>query len=220
MDAVLQLAESLLASPWLYLLVIVLTLVDGVLPVVPAETVVLTTAAYAVTGQPDALPLLAAACLGAVAGDVTAHHIGRGAGPLARWARRRRGIGPLLGWAEKELMARGGMLIISARFIPGGRTATTVASGVIGYPRRRFVLFAAIAAAAWALYYVGIGMLGGLAFRDQPLIGVALGIGMALAVGGTIEAVRALRRRRRRGADVSRPRPAERVACPAPVRGA
>ncbi|GAA1487650.1 DedA family protein [Brachybacterium sacelli] len=218
MDAVLHLAETLLASPWLYVLVIALTAFDGLLPVVPAETVVLTAAAYAMTGGPDALPLLLAAWTGALAGDVAAHHVGRGAGPLARWARRRRWVGTMLGWAEKELMARGGMLIVSARFVPGGRTATTVASGVIGYPRRRFVLFAALAAALWSLYYVGIGMLGGLAFRDQPLLGVALGIGMALAVGGTIEAVRAVRRRRREA--VTRPRPAGRVSSPAPVRGA
>ncbi|APX32037.1 hypothetical protein BH708_04035 [Brachybacterium sp. P6-10-X1] len=218
MDAVLQLAETLLASPWLYLLVIVLTTFDGLLPVVPAETVVLTAAAYAVSGQPDVLLLVLAAWTGAVAGDVAAHHLGRGAGPLARWARRRRWIGSLLGRAERELMARGGMLIVSARFVPGGRTATNVASGVVGYPRRRFAAFAALAAALWSVYYVGIGMLGGLAFRDQPLWGVGLGIGMALAVGGSIEAVRTLRRRRRER--ISRPRPAERAACPAPVRGA
>ena len=38
MDAVLHLAESLLASPWLFALVAVLALFDSVLPIVPAET--------------------------------------------------------------------------------------------------------------------------------------------------------------------------------------
>ena len=216
MDAVLHLAESLLASPWLFALVAVLALFDSVLPIVPAETVVIAAAAYAATGNPNALLLIGAAWAGALIGDVAAHHLGRGLGPVTGWLRRRKLSGPLVERAEKELRSRGGMLIISARFIPGGRTATTLASGMIAYPRVRFIGFAAIAALLWSLYTVGIGMLGGLAFHDQPLLGVGLGIGIALAVGGSIEAVRSLRSRRRER--LSRPRSAGSGVCPAPVR--
>ena len=216
MDAVLHLAESLLASPWLFALVAVLALFDSVLPIVPAETVVIAAAAYAATGSPNALLLIGAAWAGALIGDVAAHHLGRGIGPVTRWLRRGKLSGPLVERAEKELRSRGGMLIISARFIPGGRTATTLASGMIGYPRARFIGFAALAALLWSLYTVGIGMLGGLAFHDQPLLGVGLGIGIALAVGGSIEAVRSLRNRRRER--LSRRRSAVSGVCPAPVR--
>ena len=90
MDAVLHLAESLMGSPWLYLLVLGLTAADGVLPVMPGETVVIAAAAYAVTGEPALLGLLAAAWAGALCGDLVSHQLGRGAGPLARWFRRRR----------------------------------------------------------------------------------------------------------------------------------
>ena len=200
MDAVLHLAESLMGSPWLYLLVLGLTAVDGFLPVVPGETVVIAAGAYAVAGEPSALGLLAAAWAGALCGDVVSHHLGRGAGPLARWFRRRRWGGALLGWAERELTARGGMLLVSARFIPGGRTATTLTSGIVRYPRSRFVGFAALAGLLWALYYVGVGALGGMVFQQQPLLGVAMGIGTAIVLGGGIELVRSLRARRRRHA--------------------
>lgn len=223
MDAVLQLAQTLLASPWLYALVLGVTLLDAVIPLVPGETLVITAAAYAVTGSgPEAPLVLLAAWAGALCGDVIAHHLGRGAGPLTAWLRRRRWGGAMLDWAQRELTARGGMLLISARFLPGGRTATAFASGAIGYPRARFVGFAAIAGLLWSLYSVGIGMLGGLAFHEQPLIGVALGIGLALAVGGSIEGVRALRGRRlrRRETEVSRRAIAEPAASPAPARGA
>lgn len=197
MDAVLHLAQALLDSPWLYALVLSLALLDGVIPIVPGETVVITAAAYAVSGSgPDALLVLLAAWAGALGGDVIAHHVGRGAGPLTAWFRRRRWGGAVFAWAQRELMARGGMLLISARFIPGGRTATTIASGAIGYPRARFVGFAALAGLLWALYSVGIGMLGGLAFREQPLLGVALGIALALALSGAMEGLRAMRMRR------------------------
>ena len=194
MDAVLHLAESLLASPWLFALVAVLALFDSVLPIVPAETVVIAAAAYAATGSPNALLLIGAAWAGALIGDVAAHHLGRGIGPVTRWLRRGKLSGPLVERAEKELRSRGGMLIISARFIG----------------------FAALAALLWSLYTVGIGMLGGLAFHDQPLLGVGLGIGIALAVGGSIEAVRSLRNRRRER--LSRRRSAVNGVCPAPVR--
>src|SRR5699024_8262580 len=99
-------------------------------------------------------------------------------------------------WARKGLHRRGGMLLIAARFIPGGRTATTFTSGVVAYPRPRFAVFSVIAGLAWASYSVGIGFAGGLAFQDRPLIGVALGIGIALVIGTAIEGIRHLRRRR------------------------
>lgn len=219
MDAVLDLAQTLLTSPWLYALVAVLALFDAIFPVVTAETVVIAAAAYAATGEPNALLLIGAAWAGALIGDVAAHHLGRGIGPVTRWLRRGKLSGPLVLRAEQELRHRGGMLIISARFIPGGRTATTVASGMIAYPRARFVAFAAVAAGLWGIYSVGIGMLGGLTFRDQPLLGVGLGIAIALTIGGAIEALRALHGRRRlrpaRRQRLSRQRSAGSDACPA-----
>lgn len=237
MDAVLHLAESLMGSPWLYLLVLGLTALDGVLPVVPGETVVIAAGTYAVTGEPNAVGLLVAAWIGALCGDVISHHLGRGAGPLARRFRRRRWGGALVEWAQRELTARGGMLLVSARFVPGGRTATTLTSGIVGYPRSRFVGFAALGGFLWALYYVSVGMLGGLVFQQQPLLGVAMGIGTALVLGGGIELIRALRARRRtrrapapdgppasrshaRSSSVSPPARAALGACPAPGRGA
>jgi len=195
-DSILHLAESLMGSPWLYLLVLCLAALDGFFPIVPSETVVIAAAAYAVTGAPNALLILVVAWAGAVCGDLISHHLGRGAGPIARWFRRRRWGGALLGWAERELQARGGMLLISARFIPGGRTATTLTSGMLRYPRPRFLGVAVIGGLLWSLYSVGIGMAGGIAFHDQPLLGVAVGIGLALLLAGAIEGVRLLRRRR------------------------
>lgn len=177
MDSVLQLAESLMASPWLLLLVIALAVGDSLVPMVPAETVVLTAGTFAVTGSPSAALLVVAAWAGALLGDVLAHHVGRGVGPLTRRLRR----------------LRGGVIILGARFVPGARTAVNITSGAIRFPRPAFVLYSSLAALIWALYYVGIGMLGGLAFGNNPLLGVAVGITLALLLGGGIELVRRLR---------------------------
>lgn len=190
MDALLHLAENLLASPWLFVLVFVLVAVDAVLPVVPAETVVITAGAYAATGAPGVLPLAAAAAAGALAGDALAHHIGCSAGALTRFLRRRRAGEAIFTWAQRGLRARGGALILAGRFIPGGRTATNVAAGMVGLPRSTFLLYSTVASVLWALYSTGLGMVGGLAFRDQPLIGVAVGIGLSLVAGLVIEIAR------------------------------
>jgi membrane protein DedA with SNARE-associated domain len=200
MDAVMDLVTTVMASPWLYVVVAVVVAIDSVFPVVPGEAAVITAGAYAmVQDSPHALILLLVTISGALVGDITSHHIGRGAGPLTSRLRRSRAGDALFTWARSGLEKRGGLLIIGARFIPGGRTATSLASGMIGYPRPRFIGFSLIAATAWAGYNVGIGMLGGIAFRDQPLLGVVCGVGLALVIGIVLERLRVRRENRAQG---------------------
>ena len=65
-------------------------------------------------------------------------------------------------------------------------------------PRPLFAGFALLAATAWALYNVGIGMAGGLLFRERPLLGVVLGIALALVLSWLIERIRSGRETRSR----------------------
>lgn len=197
MDSVLHLVEVVMSSPWLYVLLFAVVAADSVLPVFPGETVVITAGAYAVVqDSPSAWILLPATIAAALAGDTVAHHLGRGAGPLARRLRRGRVGERLFAWAEHGLHTRGGAIIVTARFVPGGRTATSLTSGMIGYPRPRFLAFSLLAATAWALYNIGIGMAGGYLFREQPLLGVVLGVGLALVISAAIERIRTARERR------------------------
>ena len=199
MDSVLHLVEVVMASPWLYVLLFAVVAADSVLPVFPGETVVITAGAYAIAQHsPSALVLILVTTAAALSGDLIAHHVGRGAGPVTGWLRSRRAGDKLLTWAENGLSTWGGSLIVTARFMPGGRTATSIASGMIRYPRPLFAGFALLAATAWALYNVGIGMAGGLLFREQPLLGVVLGIALALVLSWVIERIRATREVRSR----------------------
>jgi membrane protein DedA with SNARE-associated domain len=143
--------------------------------------------------------LIACSAAGAFGGDNLCYLLGRRFGPQverrffagAKGARRR-------AWAERSLARYGMPLIVVCRFIPGGRTAVTLCCGMIGYPRRRFVIATAIAGTIWALYSFFIGRLGGRAFEDKPWAGLLVAFGITLAVSGLIELIRRISGSRRR----------------------
>ena len=64
--------------------------------------------------------------------------------------------------------------------------------GIVGYPLRHFTPFDAVASVLWASYAGLIGYLGGAAFEDDPVKGLILGFGTALAITGLIEGGRFL----------------------------
>jgi membrane protein DedA with SNARE-associated domain len=171
--------------------------VDAFFPAVPSETVVVGAAVVAVTGEPHVAGLVAAATAGAFAGDSVSYALGRftiGARRLQRRPRIRRAHAR----AGRLLARRGGTALVAARFIPGGRTATTLVAGSVRYPIRRYWVFTAVAAAAWAGYATALGYLGGELFEQRPLAGLAVGLALASGLTLTIEAIRyALRHRTR-----------------------
>jgi membrane-associated protein len=205
-DQLLELIGPLFTSSWILLIVFVLAAVDGFFPLVPSESVVITAGAFAAaTGKPGTVALVVAAALGAYAGDTISYLLGRRAqhriiGLLSRTRRRRR----MYAWARHALHERGGQILVTARFVPGGRTATTLTAGAIGYPRRTFQAFAALAAVCWAVYSVLLGYLGGLSADGSPVKGMLMGLGFGLAIGIMIELVRRWAGRRRSAAPSSR----------------
>ena len=187
------------ASAWAYVVVLLFAVVDAVLPVVPSETAVITAGVVAVSGDLSLPLVIAAAAVGAFAGDNLAYGIGRRYGTRAKErffrgekAKRR------VKWASTQLEQRGGELIAVARFIPGGRTAVTLTAGLTRFPWRRFAVFDAIAALIWAGYAALLGYFGGQAFEHQPWKGLLVALGIAFAVTLGTELVRWLLRRRRR----------------------
>ncbi|WP_408619515.1 DedA family protein, partial [Jiangella endophytica] len=89
---------------------------------------------------------------------------------------------------------------VVARYIPGGRTAVTLTAGTVEYPLRKFTFYDAIAALSWGAYSGMIGYVGGHAFEDNPLLGLGVGLGIALSITGLVELIRhriAVRNKRR-----------------------
>ncbi|WP_427893564.1 DedA family protein [Kribbella sp. GL6] len=191
-DAILHFAQELMSSWWIYLALWGFAALDGFFPAIPSETLVVTAGVFAAsTGEPNLCLVIAVAALGAFLGDHVSYVLGRGAGGrlLDRVKPGTRRSAAVL-WARTALDERGALVLVVARYIPGGRTAITLTMGSVRYPLRRFTPFAGLAAISWAVYCTLVGYLGGKAFEDNPLKGVVLGIGLALAVTVIVELVR------------------------------
>ncbi|WP_433253564.1 DedA family protein [Streptosporangium sp. CA-135522] len=193
-QAILDALHDVMTSPWIYPALFALAMLDGFFPVVPAETSVITAGVFAAsTGAPNLALVIVVAALGAFAGDHISYAIGRTTNDRLRNGRR---SGKAFAWAERALTERGGLVLVVARYIPGGRTACTLTMGAVAYPRRPFALFDAVAASSWAIYSSLIGYVGGAAFENDPVKGLLLGLGIALSITVAVEAVRHVRRRR------------------------
>ena len=139
--------------------------------------------------------MLVLAALGAFAGDNTSYASGRW---LGRPVQQRLFAGEKaqrrVDRAQRFLKDRGSYVLIVARFIPGGRTATTFTAGLVklSWPRR-FAPYIAVAAVLWAAYAVLVGYIGGRMFRNQPIYALLLAFGIAFGLTIAFELVRRAR---------------------------
>jgi membrane-associated protein len=207
-DRMIEILESAITSPWVYVALFAIAVLDGFFPVVPSETMVITAGVFAAGGEPELVPVIAVAALGAFIGDHISYEIGRRTGPgmlrrLRPGGRRRAAFD----WAANTLAVRGGLLLVVARYVPGGRTVATMTTGAVGYSRRKFALFGALAASSWGLYSALVGYLGGAAFEHDKLKGLLFGLGLAATITMLVELARHLRRRRARHTPDQLPEP-------------
>jgi membrane-associated protein len=197
MDPLNSLVDLVSASPWTYAVILAIAAIDALIPLVPSEATVIAAGVLAGAGDLNLALVIAAGAVGAYTGDNAAYWLGRRSGPRLeprlfggqKGARRK-------AWAERALARHGGPIIFGARFVPAGRTATTLTAGIV---RMRWALFAAFAAAAgvaWATYASLVGYVGGRAFQENLLWGLLLGFGFAAASYAVIEVARRIRRRR------------------------
>lgn len=196
-DQIIHFMDGIMATPWVYLGIFTIALLDGFFPVVPAETVVITAGVFAsANGKPILVLVILAGAAGAFVGDHISYLIGRTAGgAIRRKLKPGSKKGKLFDWAEKALAERGGMVLVISRYIPGGRTATTLITGTVGYPLRRFSFFDAIAALSWGVYSACIGYFAGEAVEGDPVKGLLLGFGIAISITIIIEVVRFVMKR-------------------------
>jgi membrane-associated protein len=190
-----SLTEYVSGSPWSYAFLFAVAALDVIFPFVPSETSVILGGVLAATGDLMLAGVILCAAAGAILGDNTAYAIGRTVGPrlverFFKGERRKRVV-----WAEKQVDERGGYLIVVGRFIPGGRTAVTLACGLLEMRWRKFITFDVFAGFVWASYAALLGYVGGRTFEKNPLYGFLIAFAVALAITGGVELYRWHRKR-------------------------
>jgi membrane-associated protein len=179
---------------WTYPAIIAAVAFDSLLPVAPGEAVMITAGVLAANGDLNPVLVASAGTVGGCLGDNASYGLGASLGRRAerrffssQKGRRR------IEWGRRQLQERGAAIIVVARFVPGGRTATTFSAGVLEMPWRRFFAVDALAAALWATYMTLLGYFGGAAFEQslwKPMLAAGL---VAAAVAGGTELLRRAR---------------------------
>ncbi|WP_246464976.1 DedA family protein [Ruania alkalisoli] len=198
LDAVEGPILELAASPWVLLVLLACCIIDGFFPPIPSESVVIALTSLSISHEAPSLWWIGiVAAAGAFIGDNIAYLIGTRL-PIHRFRifRSRRGA-KTLAWAESALARRGAVFILAARYIPIGRVAVNMTAGAVGYPYRRFVPIAAVAAVMWAVYSIALGAGAGAALHANPLLGVVVGVVLGVAMGFLVDGVVRLILRRR-----------------------
>ena len=176
---------------WFYGLIFGIALTDAIFPIVPSETAVILGGIAAGQGSLSLPVVIVVAALGAAIGDNTAYEIGmRASRRIELWAQAKEKRADRLQWAKTQLKKRGGSLLLTARFIPGGRTMITIASGITHQPRKRFMSYVGLAAVIWAAYASLLGYVFGERFKDDHTKALLLAFGCAIGVTLVIELIR------------------------------
>ena len=189
---------------WFLLIILAIAFLDSVIPVVPSETCVIIGGVAASLDNQNIYLVIAAGAVGAFLGDNTAYQIGfRASGWFERRAERKPKFATKLLWARQQIKERGGLLLITARFIPGGRTALTLSSGITRQRRWWFVGWVALAVTIWATYAALLGRIGGQAFQDDHTKAFLLAFGLAIGTNIVIEVTRHFHKKRRQATTVA-----------------
>lgn len=184
---------------WFLAIVLIIALLDSVIPVVPSETTVIiggVAASAAGDGPYPVILVIIAGAIGAFLGDNISYEIGHRASHLVeRKAARKESTAKKLKWASDQIEERGGLLLITARFIPGGRTLLTLSCGFTQQSHRWFAGWVAVAVTIWASYASILGYTFGSQFEDDHTLAFVLAFGAALTITVIIELIRYARKK-------------------------
>ena len=137
-----ELITELSRDPWFLAILFAVALLDSVIPIVPSEFAMIAGGVAAGAGtlindRPvlSIVLVILAGASGAFVGDSMAYWIGnRSDKLLKRWFFRGETGEKRLFATGEQIRKRGGLLLITARFIPGGRTAMTFSCGLTAQP--------------------------------------------------------------------------------------
>jgi membrane protein DedA with SNARE-associated domain len=190
------LIDLLTGSLWTYPLLLGICAGDALIPAFPSETAVIVCGIQAARGELSLGWVIACAAVGAFGGDNSSYAVGRWLGtPAVKRFFSGEVAQSRLDWAKNFLKERGSYVLVVARFIPGGRTATTFTAGLVRLRwATRFAPYIFVAAIVWAVYGALLGYLGGRMFKDQPIYALLVAFGIAALVTVGVEGWRRFRK--------------------------
>jgi membrane protein DedA with SNARE-associated domain len=174
------------AAGYGYWAVLLVVAGDGVFPVLPGETAIITAAVLAADGRLNIVLVILAGGIGAFVGDNCAYWVGRAGGEhirrfLARFAGKER-----IEAAERMVARQGPALVFVGRFLPGIRLAVNLSCGAGGMTWPRFAFFDALGTIVWSAQAALLGYFAGKAFADQLWLALLIALGVAALVGGVV----------------------------------
>lgn len=198
MEAARHLLGIAMASHWLLLIVFAVAAIDAVFPVVPSEGMVITAGMAAAAGHQNLLLVIAVAMAGSVIGETVCYFMGRGSGPmLHRWLKRRERRQRLYEKVSAALHSRGGLILMTVRYIPGARMVATLTAGATRYSFKKFLVFTFAGVTVAYTYVALLGYVGGYAFAHDQLKGLAFSLSLAAVIGLVLETSRRIAAKRR-----------------------
>jgi membrane protein DedA with SNARE-associated domain len=163
--------------------------------VLPSEAALITAGLLSVVGDLSLGWVIAAGAVGAFCGDGISYCIGRFAGrPFQKRFMSGGRATRALEWSRGHLDERGGLVLVVARYVPGGRTAATFTCGITKYPYAKFAAFDLLACVSWAVYASLLGYFGGRFFHDHAWLALVVAFAIAGGLTLAVEGVRRLRR--------------------------
>ncbi len=198
MEAARQLLSVAMASHWLLLILFLAAAIDAVFPVIPSEGLVVTAGMAAAAGHQNLLLVIVLAMLGSVIGETVCYFMGRGSGPaLHRWMKRQERRQAVYDKVSAALHSRGGLILMTVRYIPGARMVATLTAGATRYSFKKFIVFTFAGVTVAYTYVALLGYLGGDAFAHDSLKALAFSLSLAFLIGLVIETSRRIAVKRR-----------------------
>ena len=175
---------------WVHLMVYVLAAFDGFFPTVPSESTIVTLSSlWSSSGRPSIIFVGLAAWMGAWTGDNLGYLLGNKIGwERFRFLREGKGRAAVEA-AESGLKKRALVFLMTARYIPFGRTAVNLVAGAVHYPPRHFWPRSLLSTFVWAVYSCAIGALAGAWFEDNHLLAITVALIAAVAMALIVERV-------------------------------
>ena len=185
-DWILQIGDAW----WVHLVVYAFAALDGFFPTVPSEsTIVSLSSLWSSSGRPSIILIGLAAWAGAFTGDNLGYLLGNKIGwerfRFLREGKGRRAVEA----AENGLRKRALVFLMTARYIPFGRTAVNLVAGAVHYPHRLFWPRSLLSTFVWAVYSCAIGAVAGAWFENNHLLAITVALVAAVVMALVVERI-------------------------------